>query len=329
LLDATASVQCASGATLHRARIHNLEAAPMSPARRRLSVVCLLVPLSLALLAAVGRADDVKESKRVVAVIVVDSKDKNIGKAVAKDGELVSKMLKDGFSNHKDQLVLGDTIDGDKATPDDVLDHVEKLKVETTDTLLFYFSGHGAWDEKKGQYLQLYSGSEKKKGDLFRSTLVEKLKAKKPRLLVCLTDCCNAEMPSRAALTRDLKNPVQWETVQALLLQPSGTVDMTSSAKGELSWTLPPDKQTNPQGSIFTVAVVDFFRHKLQKKPDWDFTQRTVAKWTRDDFLAFRKKVFAYYDGLDEDKKTGNIKNLVARLRKQESQTVYRYDSSK
>jgi uncharacterized caspase-like protein len=301
----------------------------MSWARIRVCAACLIVPLSLALLATVAPSEEAKESKRVVALIVVDSKDKNIGKDVAKDGEIFRKMLVDGFGSHKDQLVLGDTLDGDKVTPDDVLDHIDKLKVESTDTLLFFFSGHGANDEKKGQYLQLYSGPEKKRGELFRSTLIERLKAKKPRLLVCLTDCCNGVMPSRAALTREVKLPVQWGTIEALLLQPSGVVDMTSSAKGELSFTLPNDLKNNPQGSIFTVALVDFFRTKLEKKPDWASAQNSVAKWVKDDYLAFRKAVFAYYDRLKEEQRTDGLKRTVAILRKQEAQTVYRYDTQK
>lgn len=300
----------------------------MSPARLFALMSGFLVLPALVFFALPAAGDPpANESKRVIAVLVVDSNDSKIGKAVAKDGELVKQALEDGFSKEKSRLVLHPILEGNKVTPDGVLDFIEKLKVAPTDTLLFYYSGHGAWDTTKGQYLQMYSGPRDKRGDLFRSTLITRLKARKPRLLVCLTDCCNIEFDSRAPLTRDIKFPVAWDTIRRLLLLPTGVVDMTSSAKGELSWTYP-TRGGVPQGSLFTVALVDLLRIKpTGPSPDWDKAHAIIKTWTQEDYSKFRKSVFDYYKKLPDEKKA-TLKNLVERLNKQEKQTVYRYPTS-
>jgi hypothetical protein len=266
------------------------------------------------------------ESDRVVAAIVVDRLDKNIGKSVARDGELVKQALEDGFSANKDRLVLHPILDGQRVTPDGVLEFIDRLPVRPTDTLLFYFSGHGAWDETRGQYLQLYSGPTTKRGDLFRSTLVARLKGKNARLVVCLTDCCNAEAVSRARLTRDLARPVQWETLRALLLRPRGLVDMTSSAKGQLSWTYPPDEEENARPSLFTVNLVALLRAQLREGAtlDWEDAYNWLKKETQEDYVKFRESFFAAYNRLPDEEKIRH-KETADTFRRQVSQTVYSY----
>jgi hypothetical protein len=285
-----------------------------------------LVALALALPATVCQAQPA-ESKRVVAILVVDSKDEGIGKAVLKDGEQMKQTLEEGFGKNKEQLLLHPTVEGDNVTPDGVLDFIDKLEVEKTDTLLFYYSGHGAWDPDKGQYLQMYSGPKNKRGDLFRTTLVSKLKAKNARLTVVLTDICNGVCPSWVPLTRDLTKPPQYATLRNLLLLPDGLVDVTSSAKGELSWTRFPDKRGKEVGSVFTVVLADLFRHEL--KPGevltWKSAHASLQKATQEDYEKFRMQFLKLYDDLENEKIKEKLKPEVDLLRKQEKQTVHAY----
>lgn len=269
----------------------------------------------------------VKESKRIVALIITDSKDKNIGASVKKDGERLRQTLEDGFSKNKEQLALQPTVDGDKVTPDEVLDVVKGVAVKETETLFVYYSGHGANDETKGQYLQMYSGPQGKKGDLFRATLLAELKKKKARLTVLITDCCNAEAPSRAPLTRDLTKPPHYETLRYLLLLPEGLVDITSSSRGEFSWSWFPDKDGNEMGGLFTVPLVDLFRIPLKpgQSLTWDDGYALLKKWTQEDYSKYREVWLEAFSKVPEDKRSEGLTRVADMLRKQKGQTVHAY----
>jgi hypothetical protein len=184
---------------------------------------------------------------------------------------------------------------------------------------LFYYSGHGAWDKDKGQYLQMYSGEKSKKGDLFRSTLVAKLEAKKARLTVLLTDICNIEAPSRAPLTRDLTKPPNYAALRCLLLLPEGLVDITSSEKGQLSWSWFPDADGKEIGGLFTVPLVDLFRAEL--KPGqiltWKDSHGLLQKWVQEDYAKYREIWLDAYSKVPEEKKTAGLKENAKMLREQ------------
>lgn len=282
----------------------------------------LLVGLVLPVLPAAAGAE-ATESKRVVAVVVVDSLDKSIGKAVAKDGERVKQSLEAGFAKDKDRLVVHPIVDGEKVTPEDVLSFIDKLAVDKEDTLLFFYSGHGAFDAKKGQYLQMYSGLEGKKGDLFRDTLLAKLKAKKARLTVLLTNICNAEAESRAPLTRDLTKPPNFQVLSRLFLVPEGTVDITSSKKGELTWNRTGGEA---RGGIFSVCLVDLLRVELKpgQVMNWTVAHRLLEKWTQEDFSKVRTDFLKVFNELDE-KDQVKLKDIAQKIRRQDTQTVHAY----
>lgn len=147
----------------------------------------------------------------------------------------------------------------DAITPEGILASIEKLEVEPNDAIVFYYSGHGAFDkEAKKQILQMEG-----RGNLFRDTLVAKIDAKVPRLAVILTDCCNVQVQNASA-TRDLQNtPQRFVKVPSsfsplfenLFVTCKGKVDITSSKLGEYSFV---DTAKPSRGSCFTWPLVAF-----------------------------------------------------------------------
>jgi hypothetical protein len=69
-------------------------------------------------------------------------------------------------------------------TAENILAYYENLQTGPTETLVFYYSGHGGYHLSKGHFLALHWGK------LYRSALLAAMKKQQPRLVVVLTDCC-------------------------------------------------------------------------------------------------------------------------------------------
>ena len=77
------------------------------------------------------------------------------------------------------------------SSPQFIMQQLDEVQPGPHDTLLFYFTGHGAADDR-GHYLSLAQGP------LYRSDLLRQLQAKGARLTVLLTDCCNTRSDGQA-----------------------------------------------------------------------------------------------------------------------------------
>jgi hypothetical protein len=216
---------------------------------------------------------------KVHALVVVDSLDPTIGKSVALDGDMVKDALTAGFKGHEDRLALT-LLQGADATPAKVTAYYRDLKVGPTDTVLFYFSGHGATHSRRGHIMAL--------GDkaVFRADLLEVIARKKPRLTVCLTDCCAVLFGGKPEVSRDLS--FSWPTVQSLFLRHSGVVDINACSIGECAYC-------DAKGSVFTrglIAGLAKAPHELGGESTdyvhWDDFFRYVRKRTEDDFAVMK-----------------------------------------
>ncbi len=171
-------------------------------------------------------------------------------------------------------------MEADEITPDAILETVKRVEVTDGDTLVFYYSGHAANDTANGtanavagnggHYFQL-KDEKGKPVELQRRTLLAALKDKKARLTVLLTDCCNIEQKSsgeskespRAVTPPEKMSPV----FEALFVKAEGTVDMTSSKRGEASFV---DASAKKRGSCFTWPLVALFgKHRDNETITW------------------------------------------------------------
>ena len=177
----------------------------------------------------------------------------------------------------------------DWSTPDNVLKQIADVSLQPQDTLVVYFTGHGAADDQ-GHYLQLA------KGKLHRSDLRQAMQQRGARLNVLLTDCCNVRGDGQGYFAPNIggdspKSPTP--LFESLFLKSSGWVDINSSSPGQGAFfrNIPegepigfePDQMP---GSLFTIALTDFFRKRRELPLSWD---DLVRECSIDVHLLFQK----------------------------------------
>jgi hypothetical protein len=174
----------------------------------------------------------------------------------------------------------------DEITPDRILQTVKEIVLTDKDTLVFYYSGHAASAAGNGGQLFQLKDEQGKPVELQRRTLLAALHEKKARLTVLLTDCGNieekaSESTEKSAQAKSVQTPVSPETMSpimgALFIKPDGTVDITSSKRGEASFV---DATEKRRGSCFTWSLVALFEwHRDNTAITWqEFTTELAAE---------------------------------------------------
>lgn len=151
------------------------------------------------------------------------------------------KSLKDGLQNSvaimsylfylnvpERQLRFHDVV-GDNVNISSIVSKIRSLPVSPDDTLIFQFSGHGAYEKNLREHLMTFSNRE----ILRRSVIRKELQAKNPRLTVLLTDTCSNFIEVYG--NSPAANPPQVVTplFDELFLQNQGLVDISATMPGE------------------------------------------------------------------------------------------------
>jgi len=161
-------------------------------------------------------------------------------------------------------------LNGKDATPEAIRKYFDSLEMQPDDSLLFYFSGHGAAHRTKGHFIALGRKA------ILRSDLLEGMKGKKPRLAICLTDCCAGYLPNKPEVPRAVT--FDWATLNSLFFRHRGVVDVNACTVGELAWC-------DDKGSLFTRALIAL----LRKSPiDLGGESKEFVHWQ--DFVAHLTK---------------------------------------
>lgn len=209
-----------------------------------------------------------RAAEPMIHVVIAADGRAGFGTNLVADYKNMERVFKENVPNSRLNLI---PIEMDAITPDKILQSVNRIELAEGDTLVFYYSGHAANDAGNGgQYFQIRDESGKAV-ELQRRTLLATLKGKKARLTVLLTDCCNIEQQSSGESKETVQPSASPEKIlplfEALFIKPEGTVDITSSKRGEASFV---DSTAKKRGSCFTWSLVALLeKHRNNESMTW------------------------------------------------------------
>ena len=181
------------------------------------------------LLLASGAAES--RAQKVHVLMAGDTADPKIGKAVGHDLDAAAVAF---FILLRERQLDDTKLRGDEVSAAEILKAIDRFRVQPDEAMVFYWSGHGAFDND-GHYLHMPKG-----GNLYRSTVFGAMKKKQARLTVLLTDCCNDFSDATAGLPRvspsspDPNRPTS-PLFETLFVKSRGVVDVNAAAEGEVA----------------------------------------------------------------------------------------------
>jgi hypothetical protein len=229
------------------------------------SIFCC-VPLTLAAVAAQAAQPQsaAEEQATLHILLVADTTDESVGKSCITDLTRVKQFFVEPTNIPKNRQVVLTFLTGDPPPPaaagalkysrDAILAYYKKLatngEMKATDTIFFYYTGHGAYDPVKGHFLAQFGDLEH---SLLRSELRTAIQQCRPRLTVIVTDCCANEVSLGVANPRGLTDN-KAKVVENLFFKPTGIVDINSSSQFQES------AGTADDGGFFTFVLFDKLR---------------------------------------------------------------------
>ncbi|MDR0522438.1 MAG: caspase family protein, partial [Planctomycetaceae bacterium] len=159
-------------------------------------------------------------SAQMVHVITVADIHSDLSDFVEGDVWRFSEVMTDGLGENRINRVYM----SENNTPQNILNTLHHLEnVGANDAVVFYYTGHGAWDKQKGLYYSITSPADaapnfqpepERNGimkntnlqtrHLLKSDVVEAIQKHRPRLTVVISDCCSSHgqyIPSEAMAT--------------------------------------------------------------------------------------------------------------------------------
>jgi hypothetical protein len=188
-----------------------------------------------------------------------------IATGVGVDLARMQAFFTDAFRNRPNTCFV-DVLSGPTLTADKALKHYSQLRSAPTETLVFYYSGHGA-QTPVGHALAFSDGTV-----LQRKALLDAMHERPHQAVIVLTDCCsNTTAVDFAALARnreaikqilgndlplEIPQGVDARTIEWLFLRHKGTIDLTAATptRGQLSWN------SDQTGGFFTYSLVRALR---------------------------------------------------------------------
>jgi hypothetical protein len=208
--------------------------------------------------------DDAKAS-HVRVLLACDTAALNLGCGVATDLGRMEQYFEEAFRNQPG-VCQTDKLTSPDLTADRIVEYYSKLQTVPSDTLVFYYSGHGKVTPL-GQALAISDGSF-----VYRAKMIDEMQKRPHRCLIVVTDCCSSTTvleKNEAANRRDrvkqilgddlpieMPQGVDPRTVEWLFRRHTGTIDLTaaSPSRDQFSWS------TNETGGFFTYSLVRVLR---------------------------------------------------------------------
>ncbi|MGB7346460.1 MAG: hypothetical protein WBD20_19730 [Pirellulaceae bacterium] len=177
---------------------------------------------------------------KLYAVLIADTNDPKIGDGIKRSVSDVRQQLEKRILGQQLELIV---LDGNHCTPAEIIYELGVIPSRSSDTILVYYFGHGAYDPRyehgdpaRGHFLEL--GNK----DLLRQTIWRYLADAPAKLRVLVTDACN-EKGSADPLQKYMFSQETREVaikgatnLEWLLLGHSGELDLSAASRGQYAW---------------------------------------------------------------------------------------------
>ena len=196
-------------------------------------------------------------AQKLHAILVADT-DSNLKQSVQSDIAHFKSVLKAGLPNNKLRIIV---IKGKQVTPNNITNLLKGIVINPTDSVLFYYSGHGGFDNKKGHFFALTNSKQ----HLYRSQVVHAITNPfKPRFWAIITDCCAsvAKAAPQCAAAGGKQNKSK-KLLTHLFLKTKGSINITSSRPEQVSYG-------PASGGLFTTSFCNVLGSNFNKQFDWN-----------------------------------------------------------
>jgi|GEM_PF-1982926 len=209
---------------------------------------------------------------KIHLIIVADTDDFKIGESVASDLYHVTDLFGAHVPPHQLQVT---TLSGKDVRRKRILETVAAIKINPNlDTVVFYFSGHGAFDPNTKQNFLYGLGQQ---DACLRSEIREVIQQFRPQLTVIIADTCSifhrTPVPAPANPPAEIVTPA----FRSLFLEPVGLVDINSSQPEQ-------EAEGNSNGGWFTSTFCDYLHDRKNQRLSWnnllmDVNRGVKSKW--------------------------------------------------
>ncbi len=231
-----------------------------------------------------ARADG---SGRVHVLHAVATNDPTIGQNIIVNRDTMKKLVENYLAAQFRGVYR--IVEGAECSAKGIVVALSNLVVGPQDTLLVYYQGHGAYDDRfaagdpaSGHFFDFTQN------DLLRKELLTAMQAKGARLTILISDACNVrgtiDVTPQQYYRTETRAIEGWTTLEELLLCYRGVLDLSSASQGQLSWC------TRDIGGWFTSSFINSMESGVVTDRTWNSMWSRIKKSTEDVYSSRREK---------------------------------------